>query len=72
MSTSNLVIYLFIYLFIYFNEREILLRLQGHGAWTGGHLESQGEAEGGALFDLLLGAQVVDLAALVAADSAGV
>ena len=72
MLTSKLVLYLFLFLFVCFNEREILLRLQGHGAWAGGHLESQGEVDGGALFDLLLGAQVVGLAAFVAADSAGV
>ena len=53
-----------------FNEKETLLSL---GAWARGHPAVKGEAGGGALFNLLLGAQVVGLASLLAAvDSTGV
>ena len=56
------------------NERETLLRPQDHGAWAGGRPAGKGEAGGGALLDLLLGAQVVGVAALLlaAVDSTGV
>ena len=49
------------------------MRPQDHGAWAGGRPAGKGEAGGGALLDLLLGAQVVGVAALLAAvDSTGV
>lgn len=49
------------------NERETLLRPQGHGAWAGGCPADKGEAGGKVLFDLLLGAQVVGVATLLLA-----
>ena len=54
------------------NERETLLRPQGHGAWARGHPAVKGEAGRGAIFNLLLGVQLVALASLLAAvDSTG-
>lgn len=50
------------------------IEAQDHGAWAGGRPAGKGEAGGRALFDLLLGAQVVGVATLLlaAVDSTGV
>ena len=49
------------------------MRPQDQGAWAGGRPAGKGEAGEGALFDLLLGAQVVGVVALLATvDSTGV
>ena len=70
---EKLLIKTFFFLTAPVNEKETLLRPQGLGAWARGHPAVKGEAGGGALFNLLLGAQVVGLASLLAAvDSTGV
>lgn len=49
------------------------LKPQGLGAWAGGHPSGKRRADGGASSDLLLGVQVVGVAALLTAgDRVGV